>query len=150
MQLTKKQRELLFARFDGRCAYCGCELGRGWHADHVEPIGRDWTFPQAMKRWKESVARFDRRGLGPEAAGKMPIDRGCDFPERDCWENLMPACRPCNIDKHANTLEGWRGMLGDRVRVLRDNYSAFRHAERFGLVLATNQPVVFHFEKVSQ
>jgi|SRR5690606_16881001 len=40
--LTKKQREALKPMFGGRCAYCGCELGDKWHADHVEPVYRNF------------------------------------------------------------------------------------------------------------
>ncbi|ROR52314.1 UNVERIFIED_ORG: HNH endonuclease [Providencia alcalifaciens] len=38
--MTKSQREKLRMLFGGRCAYCGCELGEKWHADHVEPVIR--------------------------------------------------------------------------------------------------------------
>ena len=37
---TKAQREALKARFGGRCAYCGSELGNKWHADHMESVYR--------------------------------------------------------------------------------------------------------------
>lgn len=40
MPLTKKQRAELRMKFGGRCAYCGCELGDKWHADHVKPVYR--------------------------------------------------------------------------------------------------------------
>ncbi len=40
MALTKKQRAELRMKFGGRCAYCGCELGEKWHADHVKPVIR--------------------------------------------------------------------------------------------------------------
>lgn len=33
--LTKKQREILFKRTNGRCGYCGELLQPRWHADHV-------------------------------------------------------------------------------------------------------------------
>lgn len=42
MPLTKTQREALKPMFGGRCAYCGCELGDKWHADHVEPVYRNF------------------------------------------------------------------------------------------------------------
>lgn len=42
MALTKKQREALKPMFGGRCAYCGCKLGDKWHADHVEPVYRNF------------------------------------------------------------------------------------------------------------
>lgn len=41
MALTKKQRLELFDKYDGKCAYCGEDLKKGWHADHVEPIRRN-------------------------------------------------------------------------------------------------------------
>ena len=40
MALTKKQRAELRMKFGGCCAYCGCELGEKWHADHVKPVIR--------------------------------------------------------------------------------------------------------------
>ena len=42
MAITKTQREALKPMFGGRCAYCGCELGSKWHADHVEPVYRNF------------------------------------------------------------------------------------------------------------
>lgn len=38
MKLTKQQRQELHDKYDGQCAYCGCELKKGWHADHIEPV----------------------------------------------------------------------------------------------------------------
>lgn len=40
-KLNKKQRLELFDKYSGRCAYCGDELVKGWHADHIEPIRRN-------------------------------------------------------------------------------------------------------------
>ncbi|WP_224785808.1 hypothetical protein [Pandoraea fibrosis] len=41
MKLTKAQREQLRLKYDGRCAYCGCQLPERWHADDFEPCIRD-------------------------------------------------------------------------------------------------------------
>ena len=30
--MTKKERELIFNKYNGKCAYCGCELKKGFHA----------------------------------------------------------------------------------------------------------------------
>lgn len=50
MKLTKKQRLELHGKFDGKCAYCGCELPERWHADHFEPVirqaGKDADQPE--------------------------------------------------------------------------------------------------------
>ncbi|MFW8236293.1 HNH endonuclease, partial [Klebsiella pneumoniae] len=48
MALTKKQRAELRMKFGGRCAYCGCELGDKWHADHVEAVRRNISNGYAM------------------------------------------------------------------------------------------------------
>ncbi len=39
--MTKAQREQVRMKFGGRCAYCGCELEKGWCADHVLSVGRN-------------------------------------------------------------------------------------------------------------
>jgi len=43
--LTKAEREIVRLRCRGRCAYCGIQLGKNWHADHMEPVRR--VFGQA-------------------------------------------------------------------------------------------------------
>jgi hypothetical protein len=118
VKLTKQQREQVRLRFGGLCAYCGQPLGARWHADHVEPVMREW--------WKK--------------------DGGMERPQNDRLDNLMPACGPCNLDKHAMSLEGWRNWLANKVAVLQRDSSTYRHAVRFGLVAETGAPVVFHFE----
>jgi 5-methylcytosine-specific restriction endonuclease McrA len=122
VKLTKSQRETLKCMFGGLCAYCGKPLGDRWHADHFEPIRRN--------NW----------GRNPNA---VP-----EHPERDTEANLMPACAPCNIDKHTFSLEEWRGQLERRCEVLRNSYAQYRSMVRFGLVYETGFKVVFHFERV--
>ena len=34
-------RNLIFNKYNGKCAYCGCELKKGWHVDHITPIKRN-------------------------------------------------------------------------------------------------------------
>lgn len=128
MKLTKAQRHTLFAMFDGRCAYCGEPLGDRWHADHVLPVERKLTF---------------HRGRGLVATGEL------HRPENDRFENLMPACPPCNIDKHSSPLEAWREKLARSLEVLARNQPTYRHARRFGLLCETPQPVVFYFERIA-
>lgn len=66
---------------------------------------------------------------------------------------LKTSSRPAshvNLDKHAQSLEGWRSWVEQKARVLRDNYPTFRHAERFGLITVHEKPVVFFFEQVAE
>lgn len=131
MKLTKAQRATLREKYGGLCAYCGCTLGDRWHADHIEAVERKLEFVR------------DGHSMRMRATGEV------HRPERDCIENLNPSCAPCNIDKHAMTLEQWRTKLQHAVGVLTRNQPTFRHAVRFGLVHATNATVVFHFERLA-
>ena len=66
-------------------------------------------------------------------------------PENDNRENLFPACRACNIDKGAETLEDWRTYLqGRMIDVMRRDVANFRHAdEDFGRLTVKTEPLVF-------
>jgi 5-methylcytosine-specific restriction endonuclease McrA len=148
-KLSKVERVTLRMKFDGKCAYCGCGLpDKGWHADHVEPVLREWW--KTTAGWKEAHGfKYDVVD-GKIVRVAIELEKaGMERPQNDTLDNLFPACRACNIDKHASSLEGWRRQLQDRVGVCRRNYSAFRHAERFGLVTEINKPVVFWFEQTS-
>jgi 5-methylcytosine-specific restriction endonuclease McrA len=131
MTLSKKQRAVLHAMFGGHCAYCGHELPEnGWHADHIEALERVMTYAR-----KDKFGELERKLLR------------CDNPEADRVDNFFPSCRACNIDKSSMSLEFWRTQLEKKPKVLRDNYSAFRHAERFGLVAQIATTVTFYFER---
>lgn len=129
MPLKKSDREALKMKFGGRCAYCGDELGARWHADHVEAIRRRSKYVRD-------------RGFVP--TGEM------DRPENDCLANMMPACVPCNIDKHSFTIEQWRRKLAETCGVLQRNNPNYRHALRFGLVYETGAEIQFYFEKAEK
>ena len=127
MRLTKKQREDLFNKYGGRCAYCGEPLADRWHADHVEPIWR-------LHEWV--------RGVGFKPTGEALR------PEKDTPENLLPACPPCNINKGGDSLEAWRESLANSPLTLRRDAPIYKHAVRFGLIQETALPVIFYFEKL--
>jgi 5-methylcytosine-specific restriction endonuclease McrA len=117
--------------FDGRCAYCGVVLPeKGWQADHIEPIKRN----SKIVRDKDNRWKFVPTGT-------------CSMPQNDHFANIFPSCRACNINKGSCDLEGWRKFLERRPEEMRKQYSAFRHAERFGLVAQIESKVVFYFEK---
>lgn len=123
-RLTKAERQQLAAKFGGRCAYCGEPLGERWHADHIEAIHRNW--------WN-------------------PTKKGeCERPENDHLENMNPSCAPCNIDKHASTLDGWRMKLSRTLTVLNNNNPTYRHAKRFGLLQETDHEIKFYFERIGE
>lgn len=118
MRLSASDREIVRAKFGGRCAYCGCELGARWHADHFEAV---------------------RRG----AWCGQPTER----PENHRLDNMMPACAPCNLSKHAQSLESWRIWLAGHVVSLNRDHSIYRLCKAFGLVQETGAPIRFYFEE---
>lgn len=133
MKITTEQRSRLLGRFGGRCAYCGSTLGKKWQADHVEPVGRISNV--SVVRTGRSTVRYVYTPTGE-----------MKHPERDTLANLMPACVPCNNNKGQLSLEQWRKHLERLPEVLEANYSAWRHAHRFGLVLHGRPSIQFHFE----
>lgn len=115
--MKKSDRAKIFNKFNGKCAYCGCELTKGWHVDHLKP-----------------VRRFD---------GQM------GNPENDCLENCMPACASCNINKHSNSIEGFRNLIEGFITSLNRYSVQYKVAKRFGLIEEVDKPIVFYFEQMS-
>lgn len=130
MALSKKQRETLKQKYDGKCAYCGEELGSKWHADHIEAVKRD---------------------IVHVGGGVLRTTNEMLRPENDNIENMNPACIPCNTNKSSMSLESWRKSLAHYrdVQLLRDSNHA-RHLHRFGLLEIKQNPIVFYFEKAAQ
>lgn len=90
--MNKSDREKVFNKYNGKCAYCGCELVKGWHVDHKDPIRR-------LSEYNSDKRRFVNNGNSM-------------YPERDCMDNYMPACASCNINKHSSDLDGFRTWIG--------------------------------------
>ncbi len=122
-----KARRTIWNKSGGKCWYCGCDLSeKGWHADHFEPIRRDFKYIS---------------GVGFRTTGE------CDHPERDNEDNKVPACASCNIQKSSNSLEGFRRSIQDFVNSLNSYHNQYKFAKKYGLVQETNEKVQFWFEK---
>ncbi len=118
--MKPKDRELVFNKYGGKCAYCGCQLRKGWHVDHLEPL---------------------RRSL--YKGGNHT------YPERDCIENMMPSCASCNINKHSDNLERFRDLITGFMKHLNELNTQYKIAKRYGLVKEDIKPVVFYFETLT-
>lgn len=116
MKLTKKQRDKLYDKYGGRCAYCGEPLPARWHADHLEPIKRNWESNTAM------------------------------FPENHHEQNWNPSCPKCNINKHSMTIEQFRRSIAKYVESLTNYSVQYQMAKKYGLVTETGIEVKFYFE----
>ena len=127
-----KDRQLVFAKYNGHCAYCGCELEKGWHVDHVEPCRRNYDFVRhpVNGSW---VTKFT----------------GYSNPDTNHIDNYMPSCPSCNINKHGDTIEGFRQSIKGYLNSLNLRMVQYKMAKKYGLVEETNKPVIFYFETIS-
>ncbi|QBQ41098.1 HNH endonuclease [Sphingobacterium psychroaquaticum] len=116
MKLTKQQRIDLYNKYEGRCAYCGVELPERWHADHIEPIVRDW------------------------------VKGGCERPENNRLENLNPSCPSCNIIKNSLSLESFRQVIAGFIPSLNRDSTQYKFAKRYSLLEERDVEVRFWFE----
>src|SRR5690606_16303353 len=97
-KILNKKRQRIWDKSGGKCWYCGFDLPeRGWHADHFEPIRRDYKYV---------------RGKGFRANGES------QHPERDTEDNKVPCCASCNILKRSNDLEEFRRLISQFVNSL--------------------------------
>ena len=115
------KRKLIFDKYSGRCAYCGCKLTERFHVDHIKPIMRGWS--------DEDIARHKMKCKGDESI-----------------DNLNPSCARCNIRKNSMDLETFRREILAQVERLKRDSNQFNLALDYGLIAETNKEVVFYFE----
>lgn len=125
--MKKEQREIVKNKYNGRCAYCGEELGIKFHIDHLIPVKRIYT-------WENGKFK---------PTGKM------ENPELDTIENMMPSCASCNIQKSSMPLEHFRDIIKDKLKQL-ERESNYRTAKRYGLVIEKPKEIVFYFERLGK
>ena len=114
--MNKKTRDLVKSKYNNKCAYCGCELQKGWHIDHIEPIVRNW-----------------KNGT-------------CEKPENENLENYNPSCASCNIQKNSYTLEQFRENIKQFVNSLNKYSTQYKFAKKYGLISENEIEVKFYFE----
>lgn len=119
--MKKSVREQVYRKYNGHCAYCGCELEmKDMQVDHIVPKYRN------NEKWHQ------------HEIGSDDID------------NLNPSCRMCNYYKRMNDLETFRDNLSDMLmRNVRRPFD-YRLALKYGLIKEDVQRVKFYFEKVKE
>lgn len=116
--ISKADREKVYQKYNGHCAYCGIEITmKTMQVDHLIPM----EFHEAY------------------------IVAGKDI---DTMSNYMPACRSCNNYKSSLTLDKFRGSIERFTTVLQRDSVTYRNAVRFGQIIPNGKPVVFYFEGV--
>ena len=108
--ISKEMRQLIYNKYNGHCAYCGCELEyKDMQVDHILAVGR---------------------GGGNEL------------------ENLLPACRQCNYDKHKKSIEGFRNRISKDLYKSLERVFVYRLAKKYNLIKEELRTVKFYFEQL--
>lgn len=122
MSISKKTRQTIFSKYDGKCAYCGNIIQfNDFTLDHIIPVNE-----------------FKNDRLKHKEVGFL----------RDHLQNLNPSCQSCNIYKKDLTIEKYREYIQTQIERLRIRVPGFKMAERFGIVKCFNKAIKFHFEKI--
>lgn len=153
--MNKKDRQIVFNKFGGRCAYCGCELVKGWQLDHLQPVNRLQKTQPGYYRNRKTKQKVEQRDLREDwfkeyeyIDSKLVFDK-MQHPERDTVENSMPACASCNNYKNTFGVELFREQIGLLVERLNRSFTQYKIAKRFGLIKETGIEVKFYFETFS-
>lgn len=147
-----KNRDLVFKKYDGKCAYCGTDLVKGWHVDHLAPVNRTTKYKDGYYRHKITKEKIDSSALPNKwyseyeyIKPKYVFDKMLN-PENDTMENSIPSCQSCNLYKSSMDIEVFRQNIGELIRRLNGNITQYKIAKRYGLVIEDIKPVVFYFE----
>ena len=151
--MNKKDRQKVFDKYGGKCAYCGEDLTKGWHVDEIDPVRRNRKYVRAHFRnkvTKEPKQKGERAANNPdfEWVEAKYIADGCLHPENFNIENQNPSCASCNINKHSGSIEEFRALISGFMKHLNGVNTQYKIAKRYGLVVEVEKPVVFYFEKL--
>ena len=121
--LTKKQREAIYAKYNGHCAYCGKKIDyKDMQVDHLIP---------------------QRRATYKAGRGRLPIEQVENF------DNYMPSCRRDNHYKRAHNLETFRRYIEEIPIKLANLYIA-KVGGDYGLIQYYPRKIKFYFEMTSE
>ena len=121
MVKKKINREEIYNKCNGHCAYCGVEITiKQMQVDHIEPHWHTLTETQAQK---------------------SKIKKGSHE-----IENLNPSCSRCNKWKSTYSLESFRNVIETSLVRLERDTPNFRLARDYGLLTETPKKIKFYFE----
>lgn len=115
--IPKHIRQLVYDKYNGHCAYCGCELPyKDMQVDHLHSLN----------------------------GNKFGYDKTADPND---ISNLMPACRQCNYYKGASSLETFRKNLATTLQHTCTDSFQTRLAIKYGMIIPKQWDKLFYFEK---
>lgn len=154
--MNKKDREIVFNKFGGRCAYCGCELKKGWHVDEILPVRRKtkkvkgyWHLPNGEVVPNNSFTEDEMVSKGIRWKEERWVADGYENPENMHIDNQYPACAKCNINKHSMSVDGFRESIVGYLNSLNLRMVQYQMVKKYGLIQETGIEVKFYFETVT-
>ncbi|MGK0413231.1 MAG: 5-methylcytosine-specific restriction endonuclease McrA [Polaribacter sp.] len=127
--MSKIDREIVFNKYGGKCAYCGDSLKR-MQVDHIIPqrnfldsIKKNYDIPIFLKHLKED--------------------------DLNHIDNLNPSCATCNNFKDTFSLRMFRKELEKQVNRAKKYSRNFRFALKFNQITETPKKIVFYFERLT-
>lgn len=119
--MTKAQRQQVYAKYVGHCAYCGKEITyEDMQVDHITPKRIYWDG-----------------------------DKDADKDAMDHIDNLNPSCRRCNHYKRGHTFEYFRKLMSTLHKRVRDIYIC-KVAEDYGIITVEPWDGTFYFERIEK
>jgi len=119
--IPKKDRLIVFGKYNGHCAYCGCEIAyKDMQVDHIESVYVNTDCKQIM-----------------------------NDSEMYCHENYMPTCRQCNFYKSTFDLGTFKKRLTEIMLINLQKDFNYRLALKYGLITENIKHVQFYFEQVN-
>ena len=128
-ELEKLTKEMLFAKYDGLCAFCGHPLGEKWHIWHIESN-------KTIVTAKEVILPNDTY------ENKEPACISCNTTR--------------NNNSHGDRkldVEGFRSALYWEFEFLRNGMTyatIYKKMVKYGLIEETGREIGFYFEKIKQ
>lgn len=118
--ISKKLRKEVYDKYNGHCAYCGCELEmKDMQVDHILSV--------CANHFRKEKTSEEMNEVG----------------------NLMPSCRQCNYYKDTCTIEGFRERLKTLMSRVKLPF-IYRLAEKYGMVKELEWDGEFYFEKIEK
>lgn len=121
--LSKKQRELIYNKYNGHCSYCGKKL-------EYKEMQVDHQIPQ-------------RRATARAGRGRLPIDKVENF------DNYFPSCRRCNGHKRAASLETYRRYVEEIPQKLLATF-IYKAGLDYKLIEVKPRKIKFYFEMTEE
>jgi 5-methylcytosine-specific restriction endonuclease McrA len=119
---VKIDRQQVYDKCDGHCAYCGVEITlKQMQVDHIQPHWHTFTEQQASQ---SKIVK-----------GSHDLD------------NLNPSCARCNKWKSTYSVENFRKVVETSLERLERDTPNFRLARDYGLIKVIEKPVIFYFER---